>query len=515
LAEQKPAKKRVVAYCRVSTDLDEQQNSYEAQVDYYGKYIPANPEWELLRIYADEGITGTSLKKRDEFNQMVEDALAGKFDLIVTKAVSRFARNTLDSIATIRKLKAAGVGVYFEEMNINTLESTGELLITILSAVAQEESNNISQNVTWGKRKRMGDGKVTMSYKHFLGYEKGADGEPQIVESEAVTIRQIYAMFLAGHTYREIAAHLTANGVLTPAGKTKWAVTTVRSILRNEKYSGNAILQKTYTADFLTKRMVENDGSKIPKLFVKNSHPAIISEEIFEVVQDEIRRREALGKKLSGSGLFVGKIFCGECGGVYGHKTLHSKAAYKKDVLRCNNRYKKKGAVACRIPPHLTYEQAQTAFVRAWNALIAEKARYIAEYEAAISLAADTSAFDKQTAVILTEYDEAEALRLDCVAESAQNPQSQEEYERRYDEVVERKAKAKAALDNLTAQKQAQITQKVKMERFLKILQAAKSPPTAFDEQLWRETAESMTVYSAADIAVRFYSGTVVRVGIE
>jgi DNA invertase Pin-like site-specific DNA recombinase len=446
---------------------------------------------------------------------MIEAALAGQFDLIVTKAVSRFARNTLDSIATIRKLKEIGVGVYFEEMNINTLESTGELLITILSAIAQEESNNISQNVTWGKRKRVLDGKVTMAYKRFLGYDKGENGEPVIVESEAVTVRLIYSKFLVGHTYREIAARLTESGIPTPAGKQKWAVTTVRSILQNEKYAGNAILQKTYTADFLTKRMVKNDGSKIPKLFVKNSHPAIISEEIFEVVQDEIRRREALGKKLSGSGMFVGKIFCGECGGVYGHKTLHSNKPYKKDVLRCNNRYKKKGAVACRIPPHLTYEQAQSAFIKAWNMLVADKSRYIATCEAAIALAEDTSAFDKQTAQILAEYDEAEALRLDCIAENAKNPQNQEEHERRYDELIERKMKSKIALDKLTAEKQAQITGKVKMARFLKILQTAQKPLAAFDERLWRETAESMTVYSAADIAVHFTSGTVINVGVE
>jgi DNA invertase Pin-like site-specific DNA recombinase len=253
-------KKRVGAYGRVSRDTEEQLNSYEAQVDYYTKYIKGNPDWEFVEVYADEGISGTNTKKRDDFNRMIEDALAGKIDLIITKSVSRFARNTVDTLSTVRRLKEKGVEVYFEKENIYTLDSKGELLITIMSSLAQEESRSISENVTWGQRKRMQDGKVSMPYKRFLGYEKGPDGQPQIVESEAETVRLIYTLFLSGQPYRDIAARLTELSIPTPGGKTVWSTSTVRSILKNEKYAGNAILQKKYTVDFLTKRTKVNEG---------------------------------------------------------------------------------------------------------------------------------------------------------------------------------------------------------------------------------------------------------------
>jgi DNA invertase Pin-like site-specific DNA recombinase len=236
-------KKRVAGYARVSTDQDEQQNSYEAQVDFYTNHIKSNDAWEFVEVYTDEGISATNTKKRDGFNRMIADAMAGRIDLILTKSVSRFARNTVDSLTTVRRLKEKGVEVYFEKENIYTLDSKGELLITIMSSLAQEESRSISENVTWGQRKRMADGKVSLPYKQFLGYEKGEDGIPKIVESEAETVRLIYMMYLNGKTVSAIASHLTEQGILTPAGKRKWNVSTILSILTNEKYKGDALLQ--------------------------------------------------------------------------------------------------------------------------------------------------------------------------------------------------------------------------------------------------------------------------------
>jgi DNA invertase Pin-like site-specific DNA recombinase len=230
-------KRRAAGYARVSTDKEEQQTSYEAQVDYYTKYISEREDWEFVTVYTDEGISATSTKKRDGFNMMVQDALAGKIDLIVTKSVSRFARNTVDSLTTVRLLKEKGVEIYFEEQNIWTLDSKGELLITIMSSLAQEESRSLSENVTWGQRKRFSDGKVSLPYKHFLGYDKGADGFPQINEAEAETVRHIYRLFLEGKTPNGIAAILTDAGIPTPGGKTKWQSGTIGSILANEKYA--------------------------------------------------------------------------------------------------------------------------------------------------------------------------------------------------------------------------------------------------------------------------------------
>jgi len=255
---------RVAAYARVSTDSEEQLNSYKAQLDYYTKLILGNPDWKFVEIYTDPGLSGTQLKKRDDFNRMIQDALDGKIDMIIIKSISRFARNTVDSIATIRKLRAKGVDVFFETENIHTMDGNSEFIVSIMSSVAQKESEDISQNVTWGHRKRMADGKLLMSYKSFLGYKKGEDGLPEIVEEEAATVRWIYALFLEGKTIRQITKRLMDQGILTPRGNAKWSVSTVQSILQNEKYAGNALLQKKYTVDFLSKTIKKNEGELPP-----------------------------------------------------------------------------------------------------------------------------------------------------------------------------------------------------------------------------------------------------------
>ncbi len=341
------ALKRVAAYARVSTDNDEQLSSFEAQRDYYTNHIKSNPEWTFVEVYADEGISATTTKKRDGFNRMIKDALNGKIDLIITKSVSRFARNTVDTLTTVRQLKEKGVEVYFEKENIYTLDSKGELLITIMSSLAQEESRSISENVTWGQRKRFADGKVSLPYKRFLGYEKGEDGIPKIVEKEAVIVRLIYKLFLEGKTTSLIAKHLTERKISTPGGKEKWQQSTVLSILQNEKYKGDAILQKSFTVDFLTKKKKINEG-EIPQYYVENSHPAIITPEVFDLVQHEIKKRkEAKGYK-TGSSCFSGKIVCGECGSFYGSKVWHSTSKYRRVIWQCNSKFKNKNK--CSTP---------------------------------------------------------------------------------------------------------------------------------------------------------------------
>ena len=350
---------RVAAYARVSTDDEEQQTSYEAQVDYYTKKIRENPDWTFVEVYADEGISGTNTKKRKNFNRMIDDAMAGKIDRIITKSVSRFARNTVDTLTTVRKLKEKGVGVTFEKENIDTLDSKGELFITIMSSLAQEESRSISENVTWGWRKRIADGKVSVAYAHFLGYEKGPDGNMQIVEEEAKVVREIYAMFLDGKTPSGIAAALTKRSVPTPAGKATWQASTVKSILSNEKYRGDALLQKTFTVDFLTKKAKVNEG-EAPQYYVENSHPAIVSAEVFELVQAELAKRRQRGGRTSAVTPFSGRLVCGECGAYFGSKVWHSTDAYRSVIYRCNRKYEKKGAPC--PSPHVREEELRTAF---------------------------------------------------------------------------------------------------------------------------------------------------------
>ena len=242
-------KRKVAGYARVSTDMEDQQTSYAAQCDYYTNYIQSREDWEFVGLYSDEGISATSTRHREGFNKMVADALAGKIDLIITKSVSRFARNTVDSLSTIRKLKDHGTECYFEKENIWTFDSKGELLITIMSSLAQEESRSISENCTWGMRKRFSDGKVTVPFRRFLGYDRGEDGNLVVNEEQAKIVRRIYGLFLQGRSPYQIAKLLTEEGIPTPGGKKVWGKSVVQSILTNEKYKGDALLQKVYTTD--------------------------------------------------------------------------------------------------------------------------------------------------------------------------------------------------------------------------------------------------------------------------
>ena len=344
------ARRRVAGYARVSTDSDEQSTSYEAQVDYYTQYIQSHADWIFVKVYTDEGISAVTTKHRDGFNEMVEDALTGRIDLIVTKSVSRFARNTVDSLTTIRKLKDHGVECYFEKENIWTFDGKGELLITIMSSLAQEESRSISENVIWGHRKRMADGKVSVAYSSFLGYDRGKDGGLVINPREAETVRLIYRSFMEGMTPIGISHMLEEKGIPSPMKKKKWQDSTVLSILQNEKYKGDALLQKTFTVDYLTKKHKVNEG-EVPQYYVTGNHEAIIPPEDFERVQAELARRKAIGRGYSGSSILASRIICGDCGGFYGQKIWHSNDPYRRIVWRCNKKYDK-GQKRCTTPHH-------------------------------------------------------------------------------------------------------------------------------------------------------------------
>lgn len=306
--------KRVAAYARVSSDSDEQMGSVEAQKDYFEKLIREKPGWVLVGVYADEGISGTSLNHREAFARMIDDAMNGKIDLIITKSLSRFARNTVDALNIIRKLKLKDVGVYFEKEDISTLDSKGEFLITLMSSLAEEESRSISENVKWGQRKRFADGRYHMPYKQFLGYKKGANGEPELVEEEAKIIRIIYRLCLEGYSASSIAKQLTDAKIPTPAGLCIWQRHTVKSILQNEKYYGAALLQKTYCVDYRSKEMRKNKG-ELPMYYVENGHEGVVTKEIFDAVQKRIEAPEenyGMIQRRVLSHSFSGKLFCSD-----------------------------------------------------------------------------------------------------------------------------------------------------------------------------------------------------------
>lgn len=292
----KGKKRRVAAYARVSTNKESQQTSYEAQIRYYTNYIESRTDWSFVGVYAEEGVSGTSIHKRSEFLRMVSDAIDGKIDLIITKSVSRFARNTVDSLNAIRKLKEYGVECYFEKENIWTFDSKGELLITIMSSLAQEESRSISENTRWGMRKAFQDGKVFIPFSHFLGYDRGPNGELVVNFEQAKVVRLIYDLFLQGMTFYGIAKELTRRQIPTPYGKQIWRERTVKNILQNEKYRGDALLQKKYSKDFLDHKMRKNTG-EVPQYYIVGNHEAIIEPEIFDAVQNEIKRREEIWQR--------------------------------------------------------------------------------------------------------------------------------------------------------------------------------------------------------------------------
>ncbi|MDP3447615.1 MAG: recombinase family protein [Eubacteriales bacterium] len=440
-------KRCVAGYARVSADSDEQFTSYEAQVDYYTNYVQSKPEWMFMKVYTDEGISGTNTKKREGFKEMVSDALAGKIDLIVNKSVSRFARNNVDSLVTIRKLKENGVECYFEKEGFYSFDAKGELLITIMSSLAQEERRSIFENVTWGQRKRFSDGKVQMPYKRFLGYEKGENGRPAIVESEAAVVRLIYRLYCDGKTSVEICKHLERLNIPSPGGSSKWSKTTVDSILTNEKYKGDALLQKKFTVDFLQKKMKANEG-EVPQYYVEGSHPAIIVPEEWDQVQVEIARRKQLGRAYSGKSVLSSKLVCADCGGYYGSKVWHSTDRYRRVIWQCNEKIEKK----CSTPA-LDTETIQRMFIQAYNQMMANKTQVIADCELMCRTLTDLNDVDAEIARLSEECEIVAELVRSLVNENSSSAQSQEEYLKKHNSLNKRYEDVLGELEKLKTER--------------------------------------------------------------
>lgn len=501
IAKNSMRKRRVAAYARVSTNSEEQVTSYEAQVDYYTKYIQGRADWEFVKVYTDEGISGTNTKHRDGFNEMIEDALAGKIDLIITKSVSRFARNTVDSLITVRKLKEKGIEVYFEKENIYTLDSKGELLITIMSSLAQEESRSISENITWGKRKFFADGKVYLPYKNFLGYEKGEDGLPKIVPNEADIIRLIYSMFLEGKTTYAIAAALTESGIPTPRRKEIWKPGTVESILTNEKYKGAALLQKSYTVDFLTKKMKPNEG-EVPQYYIEDSHEAIIAPREFELVQAEMARRKGIRATYSGNTVFASRIICGDCGSFYGAKTWHSTDKYRKIIYRCFNKYADK-AHRCETPT-LNESDIKDAFIAVFNILVTDKEAVIDACRVMQETLTDTTELDAKIARVQESQEIQQILIKKHVEENMHQAQDQEAFWKRYDEIEVRINELAAELDSLKVLRLKRIQKAEIIGAFMFELYERDGVIDTFDERLWIVCVDTVTVYKTGEMVFRF-----------
>lgn len=376
---------RVAAYCRVSTDDEEQLTSYEAQQEYYTDKIMTNKEWTMAGIFADEGITGTSARKRPEFLRMIRMCKQRKIDLILVKSISRFARNTVDCLNYIRTLKELGIAVYFEKENINTLSAESEMLITIMGAFAQAESESISANVKWGKRKAMADGKAIIQYQKLYAYEKGEDGKPKIIPEQAEIVRQIYKRFLAGASLRNIQGWLERERISNVAGEQGWTIRAVRSILTNEKYCGDVLLQKTFIQDCISKKVIKNTG-QLPQTLVQNHHEGIVNRETYDAVQAEFARRNAgksPSKKTAPTGLtsyaskyaLSERLVCGECGTLYRRCTWNIRGK-RKIVWRCVSRLDY-GRKYCHNSPTLEEEALHRSILAAINSRMSDKGKLI------------------------------------------------------------------------------------------------------------------------------------------
>ena len=486
------ARRRVAGYARVSTDSDEQFTSYEAQVDYYTRFIRAHADWDFVKVYTDEGISAVTTRHRDGFNEMIADALAGKIDLIVTKSVSRFARNTVDSLTTIRKLKEHGCECFFEKENIYTFDGKGELLITIMSSLAQEESRSISENVTWGHRKRMSDGKVSLAYSTFLGYDRGEDGNLVVNEEEARIVRLIYRKFMEGLTPIGICHMLDEMGIPTPGGKNRWHESTILSILSNEKYKGDALLQKTFTVDFLTKKHKRNEG-EVQQYYVPENHEAIIPPDEFEQVQAELARRKHIGRMFSGSSLFASKLICGDCGGFYGKKVWHSNDPYRKVIWRCNRKYGK--GERCSTPT-LSEDVIKELFVKAYNQLLGSRESVIEDCETLADMLTDTTALETKISSTQKEIDTVMEQNRALIQEHAVVGMDQEAFDQKTAALDERFRKADARLNRLEAEKQDRVMRASRVRGFIEALRSQAGPIDVWSEQAWSLLVTQVTVHA-------------------
>ena len=501
--EVKP-KLRVAAYCRVSTDSDEQATSYDAQVEHYSNFIQKNEEWEFAGIFAVDGISGTNTKKREEFNRMISECMEGHIDMIITKSISRFARNTLDCLRYIRQLKEKNIPVFFEKENINTMDSKGEVLLTIMASLAQQESESLSKNVKMGMQFRFQKGEVQVNHNRFMGYTKDEEGHLIIEPAEAEIVKRIYREYLQGASLKQIGDGLMDDGILTAAGKVRWRPESVKKILKNEKYIGDALLQKTYTVDVLTKKRVKNNGI-VPQYYVENSHEPIIPRDLYMQVQEEMLRRANLHsganrkKRVYSSKYALSSIvYCSKCGDIYRRIAWNNRGKHST-VWRCVNRVEH-GPDCCDAPT-VQEEELQNAVVKAINTALGGKDEML-------------TALEKNIAMVLALEDETSMESLDAKLEELQQEllkraNARQDYEDLADEIdLLREQKQNAMAEN--AEREGLKQRIAEMQQFLA---EQRGTIQVYDEQVVRKLIEKITVHDEK-VTVAFKSGMEIDVKI-
>ena len=512
---------KVAAYCRVSTDEEEQKNSYQAQIEYYTDKINKNPEWQMAGIFADEGITGTQAKKRPEFLKMIRLCRQGKIDMILTKSFSRFARNTVDSLDYIRELRTLGIAVISEKENINTLTAESEMLITIMSCFAQAESESISKNVSWGVRQSFKNGNVPIQYAKLLGYKKGENGLPEIIPDEAEIVKEIFHSYLDGMSLRQIADSLNDRAVKTKHKQTTWQPEIVKSILVNEKYTGDALLQKTYITDCITKKTRKNNG-ELPMYLVKNHHEPIVSRADFNLVQEEMARRSA--KRVIADKLTKGKqgrysakyalselLICGECGTHYRRVTWTAKG-FKEIKWRCISRIQY-GKKKCHCSPTVDEQALHKAIVSAINEFCEVKddvAKVLRESITEVldpNLNGSVQAAQQRIDELARNIDE--LIKLATIPETAITAMA---------DIEKFSEEMKTLREFIETEKSKQMTAQrgsSELDSALERLENEDFTMTEYDDVAVRQLIEKVTVESKNIIAVTFKGGFEIRKGLE
>ena len=521
--QEKKKNLRVAAYCRVSTNSEEQLNSYENQKAYYTEKIMTNPDWTMVDVFADEGKTGTSACKRKDFLRMIRQCRQGKIDMILAKSVSRFARNTVDTLNYTRELRSLGIPVIFEEQNINSIHPESEFLITIHGAFAQSESEDTSSRVRWGIQQSMRTGKANIQFKTLLGYQKGPDGEMVIEPEQAETVKLIYEMYLSGKTLRSIKESLEARGLQNAAGTTEWTTSNLRTILSDEKYCGDVLRQKTFIRDCISKQVVKNTGQR-PKYLIQNHHDAIIPREQFDAVQFEMARRKAqtdrsrksvptgMGK-YSGKYALSGLLFCGECGTAY-RRVVWTQHGEKRAVWRCTSRldYGKK---YCKDSPTLDEEPLQQAVLAAINESMSDHGILTAQL---------TDAMEQELAPIpgesmsLGDIDRAIAelgKQFDHLLLEASSSGDAEEYAERFRAIstaMEELKRRKSNIQNIR-QEQERVTKRV--QAAVSVLDGLSAELTQWDDNVVYQMLEKVTVLSRETIRVTLRNGVEIEQTVE
>ena len=513
---------RVAAYCRVSTKEEEQASSYEAQCEYYTDKIMSNKEWTMAGIFADEGITGTSTKKRTEFLRMIRQCKQKKIDLILTKSIQRFARNTLDCINYTRILRQLGIGVLFEKENINSLPADSEFMITMYGAMAQSESESISGNIRRGRQMHAKVGTLKIPCHWLYGYKKDAGGKFCIIPEQAEVVREIYERYKNGASLRNLKDWLEENQIKTVLGTADWSISVIKGILTNEKYCGDVLLQKTFCTDVISKKIVKNVG-QMAQYYMPDHHEAIVSREQYNAVKAEMARRSALRspskEAVTGRSCYTSKyalsdrLFCGECGTLYRRKTRNVKGNIYHE-WRCISRLEY-GKKYCHESPTLREIPLQSAILAAINSAMSNKAALVDRIKNVVSL--ELLPVQGQTMSLadierrLTQFDEqfqqllAEAIDADdkeaCNAQFAEILTEQTALKKQKETILQSSTDADHVCTRMKQAEQA--------------IENTAQTITEWNENAVRQIVERVTVLSADEILVRIKGGAEIKQRLE